>query len=138
MRGWLAAQVDTWAVGVLAYELLSGRPPFEVEDERETKQRIMTDSDIKFPAGEGQGTMDSAWGASLEPAAWWLPQLLLAASCFMACCVHSKPCSMHGWPCAAPVPALWLPAPLCDTPPVPHQLPLCVTPHQCLTSCPSV
>ncbi len=36
---------------MLAYELLSGRPPFEVEDERETKQRIMSDTDIKFPTG---------------------------------------------------------------------------------------
>lgn len=30
------AQVDVWAVGVLCYELLVGKPPFEVEDPKET------------------------------------------------------------------------------------------------------
>eukprot|EP00873_Tetraselmis_striata_P004935 jgi/Tetstr1/425199/TSEL_015660.t1 len=41
--------VDIWAVGVLAYELLAGRPPFEVEEERETAMRIMYHTDIEFP-----------------------------------------------------------------------------------------
>jgi serine/threonine protein kinase len=41
--------VDIWAVGVLAYELLVGRPPFEVEEERDTVMRIMYHTDIEFP-----------------------------------------------------------------------------------------
>lgn len=42
-------KVDTWSVGILAYELLVGRPPFEVEGERETALRIMFDDNITFP-----------------------------------------------------------------------------------------
>jgi serine/threonine protein kinase len=42
-------QCDIWACGVLAYELLVGRPPFEVEDESETRKRIMFETTIKFP-----------------------------------------------------------------------------------------
>jgi aurora kinase len=34
-------QVDVWAVGVLAYELVVGKPPFEVEDEAQTASLIM-------------------------------------------------------------------------------------------------
>ena len=33
--------VDAWAVGVLAYELLVGRPPFEKESRDETYALIM-------------------------------------------------------------------------------------------------
>lgn len=43
-------KVDVWAIGVLAYELMVGRPPFEVEDEKETAMRIMQDNNIFFPA----------------------------------------------------------------------------------------
>jgi len=42
-------RVDVWAVGVLAYELLVGRPPFEVEDEQETRRRIVGDPALRFP-----------------------------------------------------------------------------------------
>ena len=43
------AKVDIWACGILAYELMVGRPPFEVEEERETALRIMYANDIEFP-----------------------------------------------------------------------------------------
>lgn len=33
--------VDSWAVGILAYELLVGRPPFEKESRDDTYQLIM-------------------------------------------------------------------------------------------------
>jgi serine/threonine protein kinase len=42
--------VDVWAAGVLAYELVCGRPPFEVEDEVKTVTRILYCNNISFPA----------------------------------------------------------------------------------------
>jgi serine/threonine protein kinase len=41
--------VDVWAAGVLAYELVVGRPPFEVEDEAQTAALIMYSDALKFP-----------------------------------------------------------------------------------------
>eukprot|EP00899_Mesostigma_viride_P025154 jgi/Mesvir1/5823/Mv25003-RA.1 len=42
------AKVDTWAVGILAYEMLTGAPPFEVASETETAALILwTDVPIK-------------------------------------------------------------------------------------------
>lgn len=44
------SKVDVWATGVLAYELLMGRPPFEVDNEAETVGRILQCEDIAFDA----------------------------------------------------------------------------------------
>ena len=41
--------VDVWAAGVLAYELVCGRPPFEVEDEVKTVTKILYCNNIRFP-----------------------------------------------------------------------------------------
>lgn len=41
MHALLTMQVDVWAVGVLAYELLMGRPPFEHESRFHTVERIL-------------------------------------------------------------------------------------------------
>ncbi|GIL72692.1 hypothetical protein Vretimale_4397 [Volvox reticuliferus] len=42
------AAVDVWAVGCLAYELVCGRPPFEVEDEKQTASLIIYSNTIHF------------------------------------------------------------------------------------------
>ena len=36
-----SAKVDVWAIGVLAYELLVGYPPFERESRRDTYEYIL-------------------------------------------------------------------------------------------------
>lgn len=36
--------MDNWAVGVLAYELMLGGPPFESDTKEETYDKIMHDS----------------------------------------------------------------------------------------------
>ena len=43
-------KVDIWAVGILAYELLVGRPPFEVEDMQETAELIKHARVEHFPS----------------------------------------------------------------------------------------
>ncbi|MEW5301958.1 MAG: hypothetical protein WDW36_004781 [Sanguina aurantia] len=42
-------KVDVWAVGILVYELMCGRTPFEVEDQRETATLILTAPVTNFP-----------------------------------------------------------------------------------------
>ena len=41
-------QVDVWATGVLAYELVVGKPPFETETKLGTKRRILK-APLTFP-----------------------------------------------------------------------------------------
>ena len=44
-------KVDIWGVGVLVYELLQGRPPFEVATAQATADLIMHSQLESFPAG---------------------------------------------------------------------------------------
>ena len=46
-------KVDIWAVGVLLYELLVGKPPFEVEDPAETARLILL-ARVRSARGWGQ------------------------------------------------------------------------------------
>jgi len=41
-------KVDLWSLGVLTYEFLVGKPPFEAESNNETYKRI-TRVDVKYP-----------------------------------------------------------------------------------------
>ena len=43
------SQVDLWSLGVLTYEFLVGKPPFEAESNNETYKRI-TKVDVKYPS----------------------------------------------------------------------------------------
>ena len=49
-------KVDLWSLGVLCYEFLCGKPPFETASHPETYQRIIN-VDLKFPAYVTAGTV---------------------------------------------------------------------------------
>ncbi|PNW85396.1 hypothetical protein CHLRE_03g184450v5 [Chlamydomonas reinhardtii] len=51
-------KVDIWATGVLVYELLVGRPPFEVDDPQETARLIMSGSASGYPVHISQYARD--------------------------------------------------------------------------------
>jgi len=42
-------KVDSWSLGVLTYEFIVGRPPFEAEGEKATFQRIKA-GELHFPS----------------------------------------------------------------------------------------
>lgn len=50
-------EVDYWCVGVLAYELLCGKPAFETETSQETYQLILT-AKYSFPPRVSSGAQD--------------------------------------------------------------------------------
>lgn len=54
----VTVQVDCWAAGVLAYELVVGRPPFEVKNESKTAAAIMYKNDFPLPAKYSQQWAD--------------------------------------------------------------------------------
>ncbi|XP_078275455.1 aurora kinase C-like [Rhinoraja longicauda] len=49
--------VDLWSLGVLCYEFLVGRPPFEAADRQDTFRRI-SKVDLKFPSFVSEGAKD--------------------------------------------------------------------------------
>ncbi|XP_073233742.1 aurora kinase C-like [Porites lutea] len=50
-------KVDLWSLGVLCYEFLVGKPPFEAEGHQETYRRISR-VDLKFPDHVSEGARD--------------------------------------------------------------------------------
>ena len=50
-------KVDLWSVGVLCYEFLVGKPPFEAESHNDTYRRI-TKIDLRFPSYVTEGPRD--------------------------------------------------------------------------------
>jgi len=50
-------KVDLWSLGVLCYEFLVGKPPFEAEGHHETYRRI-TKVDLRFPSYMCTGSRD--------------------------------------------------------------------------------
>ena len=50
-------KVDLWSLGVLCYEFLCGKPPFESEDHLSTYKRICSIS-IRFPSHVSDGAKD--------------------------------------------------------------------------------
>lgn len=66
-QGFYTRAVDQWSLGVLAYELLVGKLPFETKDPRETKRRIATyrgEGTIRFPGGVSKGAREFVRGVS--------------------------------------------------------------------------
>ncbi|KXZ56737.1 hypothetical protein GPECTOR_1g664 [Gonium pectorale] len=51
-------KVDIWAMGILVYELLCGRPPFEVDDPHETAELIMHGQVGNYPVHISQFARD--------------------------------------------------------------------------------
>ena len=49
--------VDLWSLGILCYELLVGKPPFETESNSETYRKI-THVDIRYPSFISAGAKD--------------------------------------------------------------------------------
>ncbi|KAI1669961.1 Serine/threonine protein kinase [Pyrenophora tritici-repentis] len=55
--GWYTKAIDQWSLGVLMYELLVGRPPFEMKNTKSTQRKIANfkGKGIKFPGHISQG-----------------------------------------------------------------------------------
>jgi serine/threonine protein kinase len=86
-------KVDIWSVGVLVFELLSGKTPFEVDDISQTASNIMHNRRAPFPAGMSQECQQFVQAAltrdiSSRPSAQqllaqpWVQQHMLGVDCY--------------------------------------------------------
>ena len=50
-------KVDLWSLGVLCYEFLVGKPPFEAENDSQTYNKIL-EVDLNFPKDFSPGARD--------------------------------------------------------------------------------
>jgi len=77
--------VDIWGVGVLAYELMAGRPPFEVSDPQGTADLIMHGQVENFPIA------CSANCISFIKQVWVQDAIILSSACFiMRAILHTR------------------------------------------------
>mmetsp|Transcript_2165 Transcript_2165/g.5127 ORF Transcript_2165/g.5127 Transcript_2165/m.5127 type:complete len:513 (-) Transcript_2165:43-1581(-) len=72
-------KVDIWAVGILAYELVVGKPPFEMEDEQYTMKLIMNSNRIAFPPA-----MSKEWADFIRATLSKSPELRPSAELLLA------------------------------------------------------
>ncbi len=86
-------QVDVWATGILAYELVVGRPPFEVNDEVQTATMIMFNNNISYP-----GKFSSLWADFVKQSLEKKPHLRYASGTCRGHLQSSKsfPARHHG------------------------------------------
>ncbi len=74
--------MDCWAAGVLAYELVVGRPPFEVKDEAKTASAIMYKNDFPLPSKYSSQWADFVKQVGLQPRVCHDPVLTAALVSF--------------------------------------------------------
>jgi serine/threonine protein kinase len=100
--------VDLWALGVLCYEFLVGKPPFEAEGNHETYRRI-TKVDLQFPKHVSEGAQVFIRGVRLQCiihvcSAMWLQQNVSGLSCLAFCVRSFDPSRQHLTPPIFPPP----------------------------------
>ena len=97
-------QVDVWATGILAYELVVGRPPFEVNDEVQTATMIMFSNNVVYPPKHSALWADFVKVAlekkpHIRPTALQMldhPWYVIALIMFIACiCIDRQHTCMH-------------------------------------------
>ena len=75
------AMVDAWAMGILAYELIVGRPPFEKQSRAATYEHIMYRKP-EFPASMSSDAKDFVFTALTKVSQGWD-----LVACTLALCI---------------------------------------------------